>query len=61
MYLHLNNSSGAIAIHWEIRFYFTFNSITNHSLVLVDINHLLCMKLCVMDYFVKDITSSGRA
>lgn len=60
-YLHFNNSSGAIVIYWEIRFYFIYNSIINHSLVLVYIKHLLCIKLCVMDYFVKDLTSSGRA
>lgn len=43
------------------RFYFTSNSIANYSLVLVFIKYLLCIKLCVVDYIVKDLTSSGRA
>lgn len=45
----------------ETSFHFTSNSVVNRSLILVFIKHLLCMKLGVGHYFVRDLMIHGKS
>lgn len=56
---HANCSSAISAVPSlsarETSSHFTLSSAINHSLIPVFVRHLLCIKLCVEDYFVKDL------